>query len=79
MGRLKKPIKNILPDFINYKKSLGYKYDNTNQYYKLEKLLLKNKIYFLEQLNDSLLNNSEFINYKSEIQELVKFGFMSSF
>lgn len=28
----------------------------------------------MEQLNDSLLNNFEFINYKKEIQELIKFN-----
>lgn len=76
MEKLKRPIKNILPDFIKYKKSLGYKYDNTDKYYKLEKLLSKNNILFLKQLNENLLLNPEFKNYKNELKELIKFSFI---
>lgn len=47
MSNLKRQIKEIIPNFINYKKSLGYKYNNTNKFYKIEELLYKNNIYIL--------------------------------
>lgn len=74
MENLKKPIKEFIQDFIKYKKSLGYEYNNTKQFYNLEKILLKNKICFQKQLNESLLNDSKFDNYKIELRELIKFN-----
>ena len=44
------PIKQILPNFVKYKQSLGYKYNNINHYYVLDKILLANDIF---DLNDS--------------------------
>lgn len=74
MENLKKPMKEFIQDFIKYKKSLGYEYNNINRFYNLEKLLLKNKVYFQKQLNESLLYDSKFENYKIELRELIKFN-----
>ena len=46
METIKRPIQNLLPDYIKYKKSLGYKYDNISHFYKIEKILAKYNIYF---------------------------------
>lgn len=35
METIKRPIQNLLPDYIKYKKSLGYKYDNISHFYNL--------------------------------------------
>lgn len=44
------PIKQLIPNFVKYKQSLGYKYNNINHYYVLDKILLANNIF---DLNDS--------------------------
>ena len=41
------PFKQILPNFQSFKKSLGYKYNNINHYYVLDKILLANNIFDL--------------------------------
>ena len=41
------PFKQILPKFFKYEKSLGHKYNNTNNYFLIDKILQKNKIYDL--------------------------------
>ena len=38
------PFKQILPKFFKYEKSLGHKYNNTNNYFLIDKILQKNKI-----------------------------------
>lgn len=45
MEKLNGPFKDIIPNFQKYKKSIGYKYDNINNYYRLDKILYQNKIY----------------------------------
>lgn len=77
MANLKRQIKEIIPSFINYKKSLGYKYNNINKFYKIEKLLYANKIYSLENENkiiDIVSKNDELKKYKNEIIDLIKFN-----
>lgn len=44
MAELNGPFKNIIPNFIKYKQSLGHKYNNINNYYKIDKILYKNNI-----------------------------------
>lgn len=77
MANLKRQIKEIIPNFINYKKSLGYKYNNTNKFYKIEELLYKNNIYSLDNKNEIinlLSQNLEIKKYKNEILDLIKFN-----
>lgn len=44
------PLSQYLPDFVKYKQSLGYKYNNISYYIVLDKILLANNIF---DLNDS--------------------------
>lgn len=77
MANLKRPNKLNILNFINYKKSLGYKYNNINKFYKIEKLLLDNNIYSLENENkiiDIVSKNVELKKYKNEIIDLIKFN-----
>ncbi len=41
------PFKQILNNFFKYKRSLGYKYNKINNYFLIDEILLKNKIYDL--------------------------------
>ena len=62
MGNLSGPFKDIIPNFRNYKKSLGYKYDNINQFYKIDKILYENNIQNLNNTKlifDILVNNEK--------------------
>ena len=62
MVNLKGPFKDIIPNFRNYKKSLGYKYDNINQFYKIDKILYENNIQNLNNkklIFDILVNNEK--------------------
>lgn len=44
MEKLKGPFRDIIPMFQKYKKTMGYKYDNINQYYELDNFCYKNGI-----------------------------------
>ena len=67
MEKLKGPFFSILPNFQKYKKSLGYKYNNINSYYALDKILAKHKIYDLSdtfQIYEILVTNEQNQNKK---------------
>ena len=55
METIKRPIQNLLPDYIKYKKSLGYKYDNISHFYKIEKILAKYNIYSIDEIKQKTL------------------------
>ena len=48
MEKLNGPFKDIIPNFIKFKKSMGYNYNNTNNYYRIDKILYNNNIYDLK-------------------------------
>lgn len=50
MENLNGPFNNIIPDFQKYKKSLGYKYDNISDFYRLDKKLKQKKCLNFEEI-----------------------------
>ena len=73
METIKRPIQKLLPDYIKYKKSLGYKYDNISHFYKIEKILAKYNIYSIDEINQEILKYPDLKKYKNELNELIKF------
>ena len=73
METIKRPIQNLLPDYIKYKKSLGYKYDNISHLHKIEKALAKYNIYSMEEINQEVLKYPDLKKYKNELNDLIKF------
>lgn len=76
MANLKRQIKEIVPSFINYKKSLGYKYNNINRILKIEKLLYDNKICTLDnkqEIINIIYKDKKLLKYKDEIFDLINF------
>ena len=80
MVQINGPFKDIIPNFQKYKKSLGYKYDNTYKYYRLDKILFDNNIVDLKdskKIYEVLVTNETNLNKKNEhysaLKELYKY------
>lgn len=83
MEKLNGPLSEIILNFINYKKSLGYKYDNINNLICLNKLFIKENINSLDDKDkidifiNKLKNNNN--KFKNLVKELTNFYCMINY
>lgn len=52
MENLNGPFNNIIPNFQKYKKSLGYKYDNISEFWRIDKILKQNGCFTLKDTKE---------------------------
>lgn len=75
MEKLKGPFYKIIPSFQKYKKSMGYKYNNIEAFYRLDKTLAKNDITTLDDTKiifDILVTNESNFSKKKEHYNCLK-------
>lgn len=77
MEQLKSFLKYHIPNFIKYKKSLGYKYDNINHLYLIDKIFYDNNIQSFNEIDkiQNLINNDNKLKrYRNDVNNLIKFN-----
>lgn len=76
MEPLKSILKIYIPNFIKYKKSLGYKYNNIEHLYLIDKIFYSNNIKNFndtDKILDVIKKDKQAKKYKNEIMDLIDF------